>query len=460
MQVSANPPLSATPPPSIPTPPVPKTHTKLFIGFFGVIGFLILSSLAVLGYTFFATKPEDFLSEAVKKSLEAKSVVLSFSSNDKSFSVDGIFHDGDSPFSKISLSWDKIEGQVGNKFSGTMVLNSKEIYIQGTYSKLDEIILTLKSVIANLETLETYKLVYPILTGSKWLFISLPEEGGTGTITPTTSLANKEYEAVYKKFEEALIIHRFERGFKKDNESYTRIALGFDKQKLISAINSLKDTDLDIKVSQINTVVKFVESVDSWDGDLIDVLISDDKYVKEVMFRMPKVPGKTLDELISEGSREQEELSYLRNFTGQIEDLLEGKAERELVDIGTLRLSSYNNASSISKPTEIVGFEEVSAAATKELLPILGVILGGGLSPGEKPAIPQVPQNLNQSQPNSGSTLQYNLPSIAPGAPGSREWEEDFWKRWEEMGKKNEEMQKKVEESQKKFCEENPNLCN
>lgn len=52
------------------------------------------------------------------------------------------------------------------------------------------------------------------------------------------------------------------------------------------------------------------------------------------------------------------------------------------------------------------------------------------------------------------------FPTIVPGEPGSKEWDEAFKKRWDEMGKHNAEMQKKVEDSQKAFCEKNPNLCN
>lgn len=55
---------------------------------------------------------------------------------------------------------------------------------------------------------------------------------------------------------------------------------------------------------------------------------------------------------------------------------------------------------------------------------------------------------------------QYSYPTPVPGRPGSKEWEEEFWRKWDEMGKKNEESQRRVEESQKKFCQENPNLCN
>lgn len=55
---------------------------------------------------------------------------------------------------------------------------------------------------------------------------------------------------------------------------------------------------------------------------------------------------------------------------------------------------------------------------------------------------------------------QYSYPTPVPGRPGSKEWEEEFWRKWDEMGKQIEQKNKEVEESQKKFCEQNPTLCN
>ena len=69
-------------------------------------------------------------------------------------------------------------------------------------------------------------------------------------------------------------------------------------------------------------------------------------------------------------------------------------------------------------------------------------------------------QNQQLQLPSGGQGGGYVYPTIVPGAPGSKEWDEEFWKKWNENSAKNDAMQKEVEESQKKFCEENPNLCN
>lgn len=53
----------------------------------------------------------------------------------------------------------------------------------------------------------------------------------------------------------------------------------------------------------------------------------------------------------------------------------------------------------------------------------------------------------------------YVYPTIKPGDPGSKEWNDEFWKKWEEMSKSNADAQKAVEEAQKVFCQENPDLC-
>lgn len=77
-------------------------------------------------------------------------------------------------------------------------------------------------------------------------------------------------------------------------------------------------------------------------------------------------------------------------------------------------------------------------------------------TPTPTPRIQQSPPQIyyEYKQP------QYSYPTPVPGRPGSKEWEEDFWRTWDERGKWIEQKNKEVEESQKKFCEQNPNLCN
>jgi hypothetical protein len=53
----------------------------------------------------------------------------------------------------------------------------------------------------------------------------------------------------------------------------------------------------------------------------------------------------------------------------------------------------------------------------------------------------------------------YSFPTAKPGEPGSKEWEEEFQRKWDEMTKSNAEAQKRVEEAQRQFCEQNPDLC-
>lgn len=54
----------------------------------------------------------------------------------------------------------------------------------------------------------------------------------------------------------------------------------------------------------------------------------------------------------------------------------------------------------------------------------------------------------------------YALPTIAPGAPGSPEWEAQFQKEWNQMNQQNAAMQSTVENAQKEFCQQHADLCN
>ena len=75
-----------------------------------------------------------------------------------------------------------------------------------------------------------------------------------------------------------------------------------------------------------------------------------------------------------------------------------------------------------------------------------------------QPQIPTVTPTLPQTIYYPDPTM--TSPTIIPGSPGSKEWNEEFWRKWDEMKRQNEEAQKKVEEAQKKFCQDNPTLCN
>lgn len=83
------------------------------------------------------------------------------------------------------------------------------------------------------------------------------------------------------------------------------------------------------------------------------------------------------------------------------------------------------------------------------------------IEPTQKPTETPVPsvaptktQNIYYVYPTATP-----YPTIVPGQPGSKEWEEEFQKKWNEMSTKNSQMQQQVEDSQKKFCQEHADLC-
>lgn len=62
----------------------------------------------------------------------------------------------------------------------------------------------------------------------------------------------------------------------------------------------------------------------------------------------------------------------------------------------------------------------------------------------------------------SDTNYQYPIwifPTVATGQPGSKEWEAEFQRKWDEMTKQNQQMQQQVQQSQQQFCQQNPTLC-
>ncbi|MDO8498129.1 MAG: hypothetical protein Q7S61_06330 [bacterium] len=72
------------------------------------------------------------------------------------------------------------------------------------------------------------------------------------------------------------------------------------------------------------------------------------------------------------------------------------------------------------------------------------------------------PQSGAEGTSSTNESYQYPtwiFPTVAPGQPGSKEWNEQFWKQWNDMTKQNQQMQQQVQQSQQQFCQQNPTLC-
>ena len=71
------------------------------------------------------------------------------------------------------------------------------------------------------------------------------------------------------------------------------MTIGLDKVKLVAALESLKDMDLDVKVSQINALIKVVNAVNNWDSDLVEIYLKDG-YISVVILSLPEIPEAAL----------------------------------------------------------------------------------------------------------------------------------------------------------------------
>lgn len=424
---------------------------------------LLIGSVSVFAYnTFIAKTPSQKLTDSFEKLRNLKSFKASFESSGDNlkFTAETVIHTGEGQASAFNFKLTGIENDANNNLDFNMIAGQKNVYLSANYSKINELLSSLKTVMPAIEKLSTYKLLLPVISGQKYLKVSIPEVPPgqeNGNQDKPTGLSDKDVKIIEKKFSETLSAHKKET-VKIGDRSFDRFTFGFNKAKLIETLKTIKDSDLDIKVSQVNALIKIVESSNDWNKDLLVILIDKENgYPAEISLSLPQIDPATLKKGLSESLPEKSGLGYLKDMP--FLDNLIGKVKKtELMKIGTIKFSDFDEAAEIIVPENSVSFEEVIGAAQKEIMPLIGgLMMGGGgvqnlLNLGNTPS-----QNNSSSNSSSNVDIQINgtsnpsgksgssqpliyptatpYPTIAPGAPGSDQWMSDFWKNWEEMGK-------------------------
>lgn len=147
---------------------------------------------------------------------------------------------------------------------------------------------------------------------------------------------------------------------------------------------------------------------------------------------------------LSKGIRNSERLKFL--VAGRLQSFINelSKISRE----GPSLKERENSRDNFEATSSSVTHSEATSSSRVRI----EVNISGGPKPSSRRSLPTNPPRISYFTPTP-------WPSIIPGQPGSKEWEEEFWRRWEELGKKNAEFQKQVEAAQKEFCQSHPALC-
>ncbi len=389
------------------TPPKSAPNLKLVTI---IVVVLLLAAGGVVAAKFLAVDPKKTLADAFKKTTEAKSFSFAAQSDDGKFVLDGDVHEDQTKLSQVKLTLNDLDNKRDEDVTFGMKFNNNDLFFDMSYAKIDKIIGELSAF----SYMKTYQLVYPVLKGQKAVHVSIPEvkelAGETKpAATPGDDKTVKQIEEFGGKLQAAVIIRKFDRSSDYKGQKYQRITIGLDKEKLIAALESLKDMDLDVKISQINAMIKVVKAVNNWDSDLVEVYIQEGR-VAVVVVSAPEIPESALKEGLEESTKDNPSIgAILKNSTGKIESLFKPKTPGQLTKLGTLELTNYNSAPLVQKPAAAVEFNDVLESGKVEVLPVILPLIGQSMG---IPATPQVPNIPSQNPYNEYLPQNFKLPLV------------------------------------------------
>jgi hypothetical protein len=362
---------------------------------------VLIGLFAGLGafWELYLANPKRILAEAGKKFEDTDSLVTQYSSPKENAIVSLRYFKEKEKLSQFNISIKDIMEEDNHNLNLNFRMNANDLYFLPEYSQMEQIEKEIENVFPPLIQTQTYQLSKPVLFGEKWLYTAIPQSEDEETEEDRQISQQAEDQLT----EDFLNTMKFK---KKDPLAFLNptgsktIYISFKKDALVEFIDSLKDYDLDVEVSQINSIIRIVESTDDWNKNLITIKINSKNQITEIDLKFPHIPEDVLKESVDQSIEEEQELENLyENFEDQIDNFLKNvDDDNELNHLGTITFSDYNNADPVKKPLETVNLDLIAKAAEKELAPLLMGFLNQQMNPSQfyQPQPPKIsPRQIN-----------------------------------------------------------------
>lgn len=338
-----------------------------------ILGYGLLGLIA-LGVIVYATvlKPYILVGKSMASLTQYDSAQILYQTEDQKFKLVADVAGEDKPF-KIEAKMENLGGEESSDLTVTGIFSEQEMYTQANYSEPKVIELLLSGIYPAIVRTQTYKLAAPLWRGEQWLHVTFPESEDSAEVDFEWDNADAETKKLMSDLVLAIKPGKIEKNYGFEGDTYTKVGYGFRKERLIKAINDLKDTKIDMKVSQINSLVEIVESSDDWDQDLLTFLIDKKGDLRVVLLQLPQIDEKVLDEGIAEGASE-DRTGMAAGVMGMFKNMV-WKAQGEMVSLGSVRLGQFDQVKAPEIPTRLVEGVELWETATKELGPIIAQMM-------------------------------------------------------------------------------------
>lgn len=401
--ISPNPPSLPPTPPSSPTPTIiattqplqptegPLKKILLFL--------LLLAFLALLGgggfyaYNNFLANPLKILTNSFSKFSQVDFVTTEFvlaeipDTGTFSFTLD--YQKDPTKYSKIDLKLAKISNDPANNFSLSAIYKKDEIFATTSYSKFTEVELMLTSLYPEIFSTKTYLLLQPVLKGESWLHAIIPVEDFSKVEQEKSKyqVNEKQQKDLKKKFLASLSLRKFDQNYIQNGQKYYRIVYGLKKKEFVELLESLKGLNLEINVSDLNNLIRIVNSVESWNEDLVEILVEKNSgHPYSISLSLPEIPENLLEESLSE----KESMGLGANLspkavTENLQKFFQKNKTGKLVFIGKIIFTKYNQPAQVEKPSSLVELDYLAEIAQAELGPMIQQLLQKALPSSTNP---------------------------------------------------------------------------
>jgi hypothetical protein len=376
-------------------------NLKLVFG--GLLGVVLVGLVGYWAYANYFMSPERMLKEAFEK-MEVDSIKLGFEAEAEDVSIEGTIIAHEEKYSSMDFMIGLEEDGIKHEFELKFIADIDDVFFQMDYSYMEMLLAQADLMIPGISSTKTFELLQPVVTGKSWLHMVVPEEDQVDTTDP------EEYAEEYKEFGEkladAMVVKDFQRKTEYEGEKYNIISLGADKEKLLEAIDALKDLDIDAEVSDINDIKKAIEDMGELKETLLVVYIDMSGYVRIMDLYAPQGSSESIQGAIEEGAVEQQsplkaQLAQLTTYFQPDKDAKEGDS----VKFMTMTFDDYGSAEEVSEPSKTVEWDEVLLYAQSEFAPLFYQYM-------------MMQQGAQQTAPSYGG-MQQTYPSQAmPGDSG------------------------------------------
>jgi hypothetical protein len=361
---------------------VPKTSNIPWKKILISMGVLVL---ALIAYGCWQLGSVGYLAYAMSQVAEEDSARISYqlSNETNKFVTEVKYHKNTEELQQVLINYES-SAVPSYKIGASLLGNNDEGFAHLSINPTEIVEGALGSIPPFILQTKTYEMVRPFILGEGWLHTMWPKDGGEKEAESSDEDKSRELASdpaltkVGVKLMLSGVVNSSNPFATLNGEKHTRIAVGIRKNVLLGALDDLKDTEVDIKLSQLNALIKVIESSNAWKKDLLIFWVDQEHRLVKVEILLPNVSGEVIAKGVEESMKDTNQTKeYATEISEQIKALWKNDDVKELVELGAITLDQFGEVAKVEKPTEIIELDAIIEKGAQEILPIFSAIISG-----------------------------------------------------------------------------------